>query len=213
MPALQASPLLPASRPHRRKAMMAVTTRPLMAASTGGGVGCPAPPCLRPRRVECWAGGISCPPRKKKLGGNGDDDSDGDEEDDDDAGREASMQACHNRNMIRRAFGAPRRIDPSQLHAAMLRRWGSYFDCRLVKRGGHVAVLLRGAPVACPDETDLALVTKELNRHGLGAQFVDYIKYDGRLRSPRDHYAAHGEDLVISLSVPCEGPRLCEWRL
>lgn len=152
-------------------------------------------------RVEC-ARTIT----KRKTGGGGGGGGNDDEQ------KRAQMRAAQLAS-INRAFRAESNIRGSEIMLAMLKRWGAIYKVRLVIDTDDTQFIqlrflssIYNPKIATKtDSQEFALLTDILNTYGLGAEFLDFIKFDGSLDDPTY------ESFEISLNIPIAGERIIEW--
>lgn len=165
--------------------------------------------CNRPKRVLCHTvfNKVRAPPRKPKTGGGGNND---------DQNNDKHLERIRNYNIgaLHRCFDPSSEVTERGLVGAMVQRWGKPYVLVLTVYN-HESLWFMAVHLT-PEQYDrddkLSLdemmgVLCILNSYGLSGEFVDYIKYDASLCEP----SRVAYPYILSLNIPVNGARLCEW--
>lgn len=160
--------------------------------------------------LRLTASATVAPPRKPKTGGGGGGGGGGGNSKRGAGNAEDDRRKAA--NMLQRLY-AQEPTTASALVLAMRRRWGQPHRCLVAEAGDcaltvHAVLVLPEALPPRDDRAELEQVVELLNTCGIGAQFVEHIKYGSSLGRPD---APGG--LLVPLNVPTLGPRAAEWLL
>ena len=142
----------------------------------------------------------------KKLGGGGDN-NDGD----DDKKRQESAKRLYQVNSLKRMYASEPKISVTRFQSELYQETRQPVNVTIVERDG-----VFNLKVELDDtETDMRKKFKEirtvvefLNSFNVGIQFLQYIKYDTRLKDLHKT-----TEVYIPLNIPVSGVRASEWDL